>query len=336
MNNIGIVGFGIYLPETYETAQNIAEKSNVPLDIIINKFGINKKTIPGPDDGTMEMGVKAAKDCLRRTEEKAENIDVIICIGEEYKEYPLVTSGIYIQEKIGAYNAWAFDIALRCGTAVAAMKLAKALMLEDGNVNTILIVGGYRNGDLIDYKNPRVSFMYNLAAGAGAILLKKDYNKNILLETEIITDGAFSEDVVVRYGGTKNPINSKNAEIATKSLDVTSPERMKKGLGEKSMENFIKVIKKSLKKSNLQTKDIDYLAILHMKKSAHDFVLEELGIDESKTTYLNDYGHIGQIDQILSTIIALEQGKIKEGSIVVWVSAGIGYAWDACTIRWGQ
>ncbi|MCD5414205.1 MAG: 3-oxoacyl-ACP synthase [Clostridiales bacterium] len=336
MNNIGIVGFGIYLPETYETAQNIAEKSNVPLDIIINKFGINKKTIPGPDDGTMEMGVKAAKDCLRRTEEKAENIDVIICIGEEYKEYPLVTSGIYIQEKIGAYNAWAFDIALRCGTAVAAMKLAKALMLEDGNVNTILIVGGCRNGDLIDYKNPRVSFMYNLAAGAGAILLKKDYNKNILLETEIITDGAFSEDVVVRYGGTKNPINSKNAEIATKSLDVTSPERMKKGLGEKSMENFIKVIKKSLKKSNLQTKDIDYLAILHMKKSAHDFVLEELGIDESKTTYLNDYGHIGQIDQILSTIIALEQGKIKEGSIVVWVSAGIGYAWDACTIRWGQ
>jgi 3-oxoacyl-[acyl-carrier-protein] synthase-3 len=87
---------------------------------------------------------------------------------------PLTTSGIYIQEQIGAKNAWAIDLQQRCGTTVAAMKIAKDMMLSDPEINTVLIAGGYRNGDLIDYTDPSVSFMYNLSAGGGAIILKKN------------------------------------------------------------------------------------------------------------------------------------------------------------------
>ncbi len=335
-NHVGIVGFGTYIPEQMESAEEISRQSGIPTDIIKNKLGFHQKPVPGKDDGTMEMGVKAARACLKNTGVDPMEIDLVISIGEEYKEYPLVTTGIYIQEKIGAKNAWGFDIAQRCGTAVAAMKIAKAMMLEDKGINTVLIAGGYRNGDLIDYNNPRVSFMFNLGAGGGAVLLKKNYGKNLLLESAIISDGSFAKDVGVRYGGTKYPVNEENVKESGKSLDVFDPEHMKQGLGEVSMPNFLQVIDKSLERSGYTRKDLDYLAILHMKRSAHGFVLSELGLQPEQSVYLEDYGHIGQVDQILSMELAMERGKIQPGSVITWVSAGIGYAWDACTIKWGS
>jgi 3-oxoacyl-[acyl-carrier-protein] synthase-3 len=73
-----------------------------------------------------------------------------------------------------------------------------------------------------------------------------------------------------------------------------------------------------------------------MKKSAHEYVLRELGLSDSQSIYLQDYGHIGQIDQILSLELAVNEGKVKDGDLVVLVSAGIGYAWGATTIKWGK
>ncbi len=75
--------------------------------------------------------------------------------------------------------------------------------------------------------------------------------------------------------------------------------------------------------------------MLHMKRSAHDYILSELGLQQEQSIYLQEYGHIGQIDQILSLQLALEEGRIQDGDIVTLVSAGIGYVWGAMTIRWG-
>ena len=76
--------------------------------------------------------------------------------------------------------------------------------------------------------------------------------------------------------------------------------------------------------------------MLHMKKSAHDYVLKTLGLTENQSIYLENYGHIGQLDQILSLELALAQNKIKQGDVISLFSAGIGYAWGAITIKWGK
>lgn len=102
------------------------------------------------------------------------------------------------------------------------------------------------------------------------------------------------------------------------------------------MSNFLKVIHESVKNSGFQVDDISYLAMLHMKRSAHEYVLRELGLSKKQSIYLEEFGHIGQIDQILSLELALREGKVKNGDIVVFVSAGIGYAWGATTIKWGK
>ncbi len=335
--HVGIAGLGVYIPKDTMNAKEISEATNGVWaeEAVIEKLGINKKYIPGKRDGTQEMGYKAAKNLIDEYEIDPLSIDMIISIGEEWKEYPLITTAIYIQEKIGAYNAFAFDLQQRCCTNITAMKVAKDMMLTNEDISTVLICGGYRNGDFIDYTNSRVSFMFNLSAGGGAILLKKNYGKNELLETSILTDGSFARDVAVRYGGTEEPINEENLDRAYKSLDVFDVEGMKARLNEKSTPNFLYVIRESLKKSGYTQEDLDYLAILHFKYSAHKFILDELGLDESKSIYLSDYGHMGQIDQILSLKLALDKGKIKDGNIIGTVGAGIGYAWAANVIKWG-
>ncbi|MED4229269.1 3-oxoacyl-ACP synthase [Neobacillus cucumis] len=334
--NIGILSTGIYLPEKFVTGKQIAQMSGLPVHVVEEKMGIKKKYVPGEDDHTCEMGIIAAKRAIDKAGIDPLDIDVVIYIGEEHKEYPLWTVGIKLQHEIGALNAWAFDAALRCGTTVMALKLAKSLMIADPSIQTILLAGGYRNVDFIDYTNPRTRFMYNLGAGGGAILLKKDHQENRLLETELITDGSFSEDVVVVSGGTKNPITKAAIEQRLNMLDVLDPEGMKSRLEQKSMANFLKVIRESVRKSGYVESDIAYLAILHMKRSAHEYVLKELGLSAEQAIYLEDYGHIGQIDQILSLELANKEGKIKDGDLVVLVSAGIGYAWGASAIKWGK
>jgi len=116
---------------------------------------------------------------------------------------------------------------------------------------------------------------------------------------------------------------------------VEDPKEFKTRLGEKTMPNFYGVIRQSLKKSGYTEKDIDYLAILHFKKSAHLAVLDELGLKESQTTYLQDYGHLGQNDQVLSLEIGLREGKIRDGSLIVMVGAGLGFVWASSVVRWG-
>lgn len=336
-HNVGIVGTGIYLPKHIMTAQDIADATGGLWtgEAIKEKLGINQKYVPGPEDGTQEMGVRAALDCLKNTGVDPKEIDLILCIGEEWKEYPLTTSALYIQDRIGAVNAWGIDVQNRCCTAVAAMKIAKDMMMGDDEINTVMVVGGYRNGDFVDYRDKNMSMMYNLGAGGGAIILKKNYGKNLLLGTHIITDGSLARTAGVEIGGTVNPITCENLEEARKSLRLLDAEFMKNRLNEVSMPNWMKCIDRAFEKSEVSKDELGYLAVLHFKYSMHKHMLDLLGLKEDQSIYLSDYGHIGQVDQILSLHLALEEGKVKDGTVISMIAAGIGYVWAANVIRWG-
>ncbi|MBU1095743.1 MAG: 3-oxoacyl-ACP synthase [Bacteroidetes bacterium] len=335
--NVGIVGTGIYLPDRKITADEIAAQTKGvwAAEAVKEKLGIIEKTLPGDKDGTQEMGVYAAKTALDKTGVDAKEIDLILCVGEEWKEYPLTTSGIYIQEKIGARNAWAIDVQQRCCTTISAMKMAKDMMIADDDINTVLICGGYRNSDFVDYADPNMSMMFNLAAGGGALILKKNYNKNFLLGSHIISDGSMARDAGVIFGGTENPITCENAGKAYKSLTLMNPDHMKNRLNEVSMDNWMSCIDKAFEKSGVDKKELGYLAVLHFKQSMYQHMLGLLGLNGDQSIYLNNIGHVGQIDQIISLELGLRQEKIKDGTIIAMIAAGIGYAWAANVIRWG-
>lgn len=344
MNDVGILGYGLYLPDRYMSAADIATASGGRWSesAVREKLGIVRKSVPGPGDGTQEMGARAARDAITRTGIDALEIDLILCMGEEWKEYPLSTSAIYIQERIGAHRAWGIDIQQRCNTTVAALKIAKDMMNADPDIATTLIVGGYRNGDLIDYADPDVSFMYDLAAGAGALILKRGLSRNRVLGSHIMTDGSLARDTGVWYGGIEHPIESLPEEELAKlrrrgnrSLRVFDAAHMKARLNEVSMSNWLACIDKALAKSDATRADIDFLNVLHFKRSMHDGLLETLGLAPAQAVYLENYGHTGQVDFMISLHEGLRQGKLKDGDLMVAIAAGIGYVWGAVAVRWG-
>ena len=334
---VGIAAYGLYIPETFITAAEVAAATQGVWaeQAVKEKLGFNRKPVPGPGDGTQEMGVKAALDCLKRSGYDPKKIDAILCIGEEWKEYPLTTSGIYIQEKIGAVNAWAVDVQQRCCSQVTAMKMAKDMLIADDDIRSVMIVGGYRNGDFVDYANPRASMMYNLGAGGCAMILEKGLDRNLLLGSHIISDGSLARDAGVRIGGINEPVSAGNLAAAYKSLDLMDPGHMKDRLNAVSLPNWYACIDKALERSDLSRRDIGYVGVLHFKYSMHKAFLADLGLGEEQSTYLRDYGHLGQIDQVLSLHLGLEAGKVKDGTVVVFTAAGIGYAWAANVVRWG-
>jgi 3-oxoacyl-[acyl-carrier-protein] synthase-3 len=341
MSNVGVLSYGIYLPETYMTAREISEatRGHWTEEAVIDKLGIKKKPGPGPgtQDGTQEMGALAALDALKRGGVDPKEIDVILCMGEEWKEYPLTTSAMYIQDRIGAVNAWGIDVQNRCCTTCAAIKMAKDMLVADDEINTVLIAGGYRNGDFVDYTDKDMSMMYNLGAGGGALILRKGLGKNLVLGSHIMGDGSMARDAGVVIGGTVNPFTADNAAEGYKSLRLMDAVHMKERLNQVSVSNWYRCIDESLRKSGgLTRKDIGYLAILHFKRSQHVGMVAELGLAPEQTVYLEDYGHIGQVDQILSLALGLEQGKIKDGDVVCMIAAGIGYVWASTCIRWGN
>ena len=338
MVNVGIVGMGTYLPKKIMTAKEISDATNGVWseDAVINKLGIVQKYVPTDDlcDGTQEMGALAALKCLENTGFDPLDIDVILCITEEWKEYPLTTSACYVQDRIGAKNAWGIDVQNRCCTAVSAMKIAKDMLIADDEIDTILVCGGYRNCDMIDYTDSGVSFMFNLGAGGGAILLKKNYGKNLLLGTHIMSDGSVVHTCGGKVGGIINPVTAENVKEMN-MLRIMDSAKMKGLLNTVSMPNWYHCIDEALRKSGKTRADIDFLDILHIKRSGHKGMLADLGLTEDQTLYLENYGHIGQIDQILSLELALKEGKVKDGSTVCMIAAGIGYTWAANIIQWG-
>lgn len=337
-NHVGIIGMGIYLPSHVVTANEIAQWTKGALDeaTIIEKLGVVEKRIPQHFEGTQEMAVLAALNCIHDAQIDPLEIDVILCFGEEWKEYPLTTSALHIQHRINALNAWGIDVQNRCATALAAIKIAKDMLTADAEIETILIVGGYRNGDLVDYTDIESSMLFNLGAGAGALLLRKNVSKNRILGTHIIADGSLALSAGVEIGGQRHPITKENIDKAYKSLKIMEPIKMKERLNAVSHQNWVHCIHEACRKSDVSVSEIDYLSMLHVKRSAHKELLRALGLREDQSIYLEKYGHTGQVDQILSLYLALRAGKVKENSIICMLAAGIGYVWAATIIAWGE
>ena len=331
--SVGIVSTGTYVPAASMTSAELAEATGISEAVIREKFGILKKPMPGPEDHPCAMGARAAQAALEKAGVDPLEIDVVLSISEEYKEHPLMVSGIKIQQLIGARNAWAVDVAQRCCTTIAALQLAKGLLASDDRIRTVLLAGGYRNGDLIDYRNPRVSFMYALAAAGGALLLRRDHPRNAVLATSILSDGDFADDVRVHAGGTVCPVGPEHLGTGAMMLDVTDVDAMKARLAERSHPNFMHVIRDAAARAGFDA--VDYLGLLHMKPSAHRAVLAELGLGEDAAVYLSDYGHMGQLDPIFCLELGVASGRLRPGHRVVLASAGVSYAWGAASLRWG-
>lgn len=328
---LGLIRAGVWLPEGFEDAAQIAVKAGLPEHVVREKMGIVRKCRATADEHPSMMAVEAAKKVLR-DDIDPESIDLVIWTGSEYKDYPVWSAGIFVQRELGLKKAWAFDASARCSSNVLGLRLAQSLAASDKKIKRVLLCGGHKTGDLVNYQDPTSRFLYNLSDGGSAMLLEVG-DVNPILSSSFITDGDFSLDVIIKGGGTRNPTRA-NPNADDTYLTCPDIEGMRERLASRSIENFLQVIKEAASEST--ERPIDYLALLHMKKSAHDAILQGLDMREEQSIYLDHYGHFGAPDQVLSLGLAQYRGLVKAGDHVCLASAGIGYTWSAVSLRYDQ
>ena len=280
--------------------------------------------------------MRAARRVLMQADVRPEELDLILYSGSMHKDFYVWSAANRIQYLLDASNAYAFELAALCTTNVLALKVARDMMLADPRLRTILICGGHRTADLIDYRDQSTRFLFNLADGGSAMVLRRDHLENQILQSSFITDGSLSEDVTIPAGGTRLPTSRETLEHGQHTFHVAHPERLKSGLEGISEQYFVRVVREAVTRSGYKQCDLRFLAINHMKPTMHRRILSELGLSEEQSVYLADYGHIGAPDQVLALELATAGNRLHDGDLVVLASAGLGFTWGATALRWGR
>ncbi len=334
ISDIGIVGYGTYLPRHIQTAADLVPLTAIPETVLREKMGIRQRHIADADETVTMMASAAAQRAIEQAGIDPAQIGLVISHGSEHKDHLVWNAAAGVMQKIGAVNAYAFEMYALCAGAPIALNMARALMQTDSRLEYVVVVAGSRENDLINLKNERSRFMFNFGAGGGAFVLQRSAQKNLILGSSAITDATLSEAVILTEAaiGQENPIVGD----LRGRLDVTAPDYMAARLGEVSLPNFTRVITEAVAESGAALKEVRFLGITHMKRSFYLQILESVGLTPEQSIYLQDYGHIQSVDQVLALELGLQQGKIQPGDLIVLAGAGTGYTWSAIALRWGE
>jgi 3-oxoacyl-[acyl-carrier-protein] synthase-3 len=343
MTPMGIVSTGTWFPETYVTAAEIAEQSGLPEWVVRDKLGIERKYVADPRVHPNQMAVHAARKAIDKAGIDPIDIDVVLCTTEEWREYLLWTTAIDLAWEVGARKAWGVDVHTRCATTIAALKMARSLMADDPSVDTVLIGGGYAVSHFIDHSDIDTSFLFNIGAGAGAMIVRRDWPVNRVLGDHLIADGSMSRHVIVPASGTLQHPTDEAVRNGGFKFRLVEPEAMKARLGEVSIDNWLTCVDVALAKSGRKSdgspytrEDIDFFNMSLVKPSAHRELLERLGLTEEQSVYMSRVGHIGEQDAIINIEAGIEQGRLKPGDTMAIIAAGIGYVWGGAIVQWGE
>ena len=335
---VTLTGYGRYVPDERITGAEIAARSGVPEEVVVEKMGVREKRVcPPDDDHPSDMCVAAAEAAIADAGIDPADFDLVLYHGSEFKDYVVWSLAADVAERIGADGAYATESYTLCAGAPIAVRQVRAQLLA-GDIDSALLVAASREEDLVDYGDEDSSFMFNFGSGASATVLERgggDRARATVHESAAVTDGSFSRDVVMPGGGTRNPPSEETVSADAHSLGVPDPDGMKERLAPVSLPNFLEVTDRALERSGLDRDDVDFVALTHMKRSFHDSIFDELGLDpETDGYYLDDYGHVQSVDQVLALDEGLARNRIDPGDVVCFVGAGTGYTWGATVLRW--
>ncbi len=331
----GLVSYGLYLPSRIVTPDDVASTSGIPPEVIVEKQGWRSKRVSEKGEMPTEMAVKASLKALEESSRKAGigpgDIDAVLYVGSEFKDYGVWMAATKIQHDLGINRGFAFDITAMCVGMVLGLALAKRM---DGMANNVLLVAASKESYLVREGDKDTTWLLDFADGASAVIVSKGYPRNKILESSFMSDGRFYGAVVVKdLGAVRLAEGGYQGRPYFESL--MDKKELKEELGPKSREAFNRVIREAVELSGYSVKEIDLLVINHMKRSFHYKLVEDLGISPERAPYLEDYGHTQSSDMVIGLDIGLRKGLVEEGSLIVFASGGTGFLWGATALRWG-
>jgi len=330
MHDVFIADYELYIPETFMDYKELASLTGLPDWVVKDKLGIVRKPIERKLS-VSEMAKLATSNLMQRHRDT--KVDLVLYAASDFKDKyvwdvaPSVMSAL-AQQGFDLRDTYGADISMQCVSSIVALDLIKPkFTITEGTKNALMVMAT-KQSLIVDYKDESSTFMYDFSDGAAAVLLSNERGRYKLLNGSIITDGKFS-DVVYQMMGERFYESHSGSYL----LHVERSKEFNKEFESISLSNMVRVITEAVERSGFSTKDIDYLAILHMKRSFHRKVLDALGLGKDKSIYLENFGHMQSIDPFLSLWLAEREGKVREGNLIVLVSAGTGWTWGAYAIQ---
>ena len=317
-----------YLPKRTLSNFDLEKMVDTTDEWIRSRTGIENRHIVAEGEATSDMGTQIAKQLLARSEKSAEDIDLIL-VATSTPDFPVVSTAALVQDKIGAANAWGFDIVAACTGFVYAMETGSK-MVESGQYKNVIVIGADTMSSIIDYTDRNTCIIFG--DGGGGVLLEPSENEHGVLDSILYTDGSGSKYLTVPAGGSLHP-----ASIDTIEKKMHYVYQDGKTVYKFAVKNMAKVSKQILDKNGLKGEDIKLFIPHQANKRIIDAAAERCGLHNDQVfVNVNRYGYTTAGTIPLAIDEAMEMNLLAEGDLLLLAAFGGGFTWGSMLIRWGN
>ena len=323
MKNAKMIGFGLYTPKNLVENERLQEFLETSDEWIRTRTGIERRYI-SLDENTSDLAVEASKKALNQAGLSAEDIDLIILATVTPDNFTPSTACI-VQDKLGAKNAWAFDINAACTGFIYALKLGKSL-IRSGEAKNALIIGAETLSKALNWEDRGSCVLFG--DGAGATVLTSTEEDCGIKCVNVKSDGSKGDSLVIQGLPLNSPFKDRK-EVSENYINMNGREIFK--FATKVMEESIVEI---LEKENIKIEEIDAIIPHQANLRIIDYVGKRLGIPREKfVTNLQNYGNTSGASIPIALCEAIDDGKVKRGDNIIMVGFGGGLTWGAALIK---
>ncbi len=326
--NAEITGVGMYVPE--EVLDNAFFEKIVDTndEWIKTRTGISERRRL-EKGATSDLAAKAAEDLLKSKNISADEIDVII-VATITPDMFFPATACLVQEKIGAKNAWGFDLSAACSGFLFAFQTGAALV-ESGTYKKVMVIGADKMSAIVDYSDRNNCILFGDAAAA--VLLEPTEDKTIGLQDTILKiDGSGKDSLYIKGGGSLNPASHETVDNKMHYLYQDGKAVFKvavKGMADISYD--------IMKKNNLSSDDIAYLVPHQANLRIIDATAQRMGIGKEKVMVnIQKYGNTTAATIPMCLVEYYRDGKIKKGDKLIFAAFGAGFTWGSAYVIWSM
>ena len=314
-----------FLPDNIVTNADLEKIIDTTDEWITSRTGIKERHLENdPNKATSDMGVEAVKLLCKKRGINPEEIDLLIC-GTVTPDMVFPATANLIAAKIGAKNAWSFDVSAACSGFIYALTTG-AQFIETGRYKKVVIVGADMMSRIIDYTDRTTCVIFG--DGAGAVLLEPSTEDVGIVDFILHSDGNGSSALHMKAGGSLKPASH---ETVDKRMHFVYQEGQ--SVFKNAVYNMAEVSADIMAKNNLTDKDVTWLAAHQANKRIIDATASRMGVGPEKVMMnIERYGNTtaGTIPLLLWDF----EKQLKKGDTIILAAFGGGFTWGAVYLKW--
>lgn len=321
-----ITAVGHYVPEKILSNADLEKMVETSDEWIRTRTGIRERRIM-EHGATSDMAIRAIEPMLKRRGISAQEIDLII-VATVTPDMMFPATACIIQEKIGAKNAWGFDLSAACSGFLYAL-VAGAQFIESGTHSKVLVVGADKMSAILDYQDRNTCILFGDAAGV--VLLEPSEEEGYgIMDHRLYTDGTGGQFLYQKAGGSQVPASRESVENRWHYLYQDG-----KAVFKVAVIGMAEVSTEIMQRNNLKPEDVAWLVPHQANLRILDATADRMGIDRSKVMInIDKYGNTTAATIPLCLSEWWECGQLKRGQNIVLASFGAGYTWGAVYVKW--